>query len=174
LTSTPVLVTERLRLRRFELADAAFVIELVNEPAWLEFIGDKNVHSVDDAHRYLREGPLDMYSRFGFGLYLVERRSDGAPIGTCGLIKRDALDDVDIGFAFLARVAKLGFAREAAKAVVAHARSLGLRRLLAITTPHNHASQKVLARIGMQFDREITLPGSSQVLHLFVTELEVG
>jgi ribosomal-protein-alanine N-acetyltransferase len=172
LSNAPVLATERLNLRRFDLQDAPFVIELVNEPGWLRFIGDKGVRTVEDAHRYLRDGPLSMYSRFGFGLYLVERKSDGAPIGTCGLIKRDTLEHVDIGFAFLARVAKQGYAHEAARAVVAQAKSLRLARLLAITTPTNHASQKLLVKIGLRFDKEITMSGDAEMLHLFVAELE--
>jgi RimJ/RimL family protein N-acetyltransferase len=166
-----VLTTERLALRRFELDDAPFVIELVNEPGWLQNIGDKGVRTIEDAHRYLRTGPLESYSTNGFGMYLVERKADGAPIGMCGLVKRDALEHVDIGFAFLARAGRQGYAHEAATAVVSHAKSLGLPKLLAITTPTNRASQKVLSKVGLRFDREITLPAGTEVLHLFVAEL---
>ena len=166
-----VLTTERLALRRFELDDAPFVIELVNEPGWLQYIGDKGVHTIEDAHRYLRTGPLESYSKHGFGLYLVERKADGVPIGTCGLLKRDTLDHADIGFAFLARAARQGYAHEAATAVVGHARSLGLPKLLAITTPTNRASQNVLGKVGLRFDKEITMPAGTEVLHLFVVEL---
>ena len=166
-----VLTTERLALRRLALADAPFIIELVNEPGWLLHIGDKGVRTAEDAHRYLRTGPLESYAKNGFGLYLVERKSDGAPIGMCGLVKRDGLEHADIGFAFLARVAGQGYAHEAAAAVVAHAKSLGLPKLLAITTPMNRASQKVLSKVGLRFDREITMPASTEVLHLFVAEL---
>jgi RimJ/RimL family protein N-acetyltransferase len=165
------LATERLRLRRFELADAPFVMELVNEPGWLEFIGDKGVHSLDDAHRYLREGPLRMYALYGFGLYLVERNPDGTPIGMCGLVKRDALEHVDIGFAFLRRWTRQGFAQEAARAVLGHAKSLGLPRLLAITSPKNYASQKVLVNIGLRFEGEIKLAVDTETLHLFAAQL---
>jgi RimJ/RimL family protein N-acetyltransferase len=167
-----VLTTERLALRRLELDDAPFVIELVNEPGWLQHIGDKGVHSIEDAHRYLRTGPLESYAKNGFGLYLVERKMDGAPIGMCGLVKRDALEYADIGFAFLARVARQGYAHEAATAVVAHAKSLGLPKLLAITTPTNRPSQNVLRKVGLRFDREITMPAGTEVLHLFVADLK--
>lgn len=166
-----VLTTERLTLRRFELDDAPFVIELLNEPGWLQYIGDKGVRTIEDAHRYLRAGPLESYSKNGFGLYLVERKTDGAPIGVCGLVKRDALDHADIGFAFLARVARQGYAHEAATAVVRHAKSLGLPKLLAITTPTNRASQNVLNKVGLRFEKEITMPAGTEVLHLFVAEL---
>lgn len=166
-----VVTTERLALRRFELNDAPFVIELVNEPGWLQHIGDKGVRTIEDAHRYLRAGPLESYSKHGFGMYLVERKADAAPIGMCGLVKRDALEHVDIGFAFLARVGRQGYAHEAATAVVGLAKTLGLPKLLAITTPTNYASQNVLRKIGLRFDREITMPAGTEVLHLFVVEL---
>jgi RimJ/RimL family protein N-acetyltransferase len=170
--STPfVLSTERLILRRFVLDDAPFVIALLNEPGWLEYIGDKGVHTIEDAHRYLQAGPLKMYEQFGFGLYLVARKSDATPIGMCGLIKRDTLDHVDIGFALLASVAGQGFAYEAASAVVQLARSLRLPRLLAITTPTNRSSQKLLGKLGLQFEREIRMRPDAELLHLFAIEL---
>lgn len=169
-----VMRTERLGLRRLDLDDAPFILELVNEPDWLRFIGDKGVSSLEDAEHYLHAGPLDMYARFGFGLYLVERSADGMPIGMCGLIKRDTLECVDIGFAFLARHRGQGFALEAARATLAHAGDLGLKRLMAITTPDNAASQKLLAKLGMTFDGEIALTPDVERLHLFVTDLERG
>jgi RimJ/RimL family protein N-acetyltransferase len=94
-----VLQTDRLILRRYTLDDAEFIVRLVNDPSWLRFIGDKNVHNLDDARRYLREGPLDMYERYGFGMFRVEERDGGTPAGMCGLIKRDTLPDVDVGYA---------------------------------------------------------------------------
>jgi RimJ/RimL family protein N-acetyltransferase len=170
----PLPQTERLRLRRFVLEDADFILELVNEPGWLRFIGDKGVNSIADARRYLQNGPLDMYARLGFGLYLVERKADGIPIGMCGLIKRDALEHVDIGFAFLARHTGQGFALEAARATLEHARELGIERLVAITTHDNAASQRLLRKLGMAFDREITMPGDPETLRLFVMDLNRG
>ena len=112
------LQTERLRIRPFTEDDAAFILELVNDADWLRFIGDKNVRSLDDARRYLRDGPLAMLARYGHALGCVERRSDGQAIGMCGLLKRDSLDDVDLGFAFLPAARGQGYAREAAAAVV--------------------------------------------------------
>ena len=167
-----VIHTERLQLRRFELDDAEFVLELVNEPGWLRYIGDKDVHSLVDARRYLQSGPLDLYRRHGFGLYLVERRIDDTPIGMCGLIKRDELECVDIGFAFLSRYTGHGYALEAATATLAHAGRLGITRLMAITTPDNESSQRVLKKIGMRFDRELQIGSTS--LHAFVMDLHRG
>jgi ribosomal-protein-alanine N-acetyltransferase len=169
-----VIQTERLGLRRFDLDDAPFILDLVNEPDWLRFIGDKGVSSLGDAQRYLQAGPLEMYARLGFGLYLVERRADGLPIGMCGLVKRETLECVDIGFAFLARYRRQGFALEAAKATLAHARDLGLQRLMAITTRDNVASKKLLGKLGMTFDREIATALDAELLHLFTMDLNRG
>src|SRR5690606_38235364 len=102
-TALKVLETQRLVLRRLSAADAPFVLELLNDPAWLEHIGDRGVRTLDDARAYLAAGPVAMYAEHGFGLYLVEVREDGAPAGICGLVRRDFLDDVDLGFAFLPR-----------------------------------------------------------------------
>lgn len=157
-----VLETARLCLRRLTEDDAPFIFRLVNEPSWLRFIGDKGVRTLDDARRYLREGPLDMYARHGFGLYLVTtRKSDAVPLGMCGLIKRDELPDVDIGFAFVPESWGQGYAVEAANAVLAHAfTDFGLKRIVAITSLDNTASIRVLEKIGMRFERVIEVrPG---------------
>ena len=124
-----VLETERLALRRLTLDDAEFIFRLVNEPSWLRFIGDKNVRNLDDARNYLRTGPLDMYERFGFGMFLVERKHDGVAVGACGLLKRDTLPDPDIGYAFLPEYWGKGYALEAASAVLeyGHRRASGCR-----------------------------------------------
>ncbi len=105
--SSSVLETERLTLRRLTFDDDQFIFELLNDPAWIEFIGDKGVRTLADARDYIRNGPMAMYEREGFGLWLTQRKSDDAPIGMCGLIKRDTLQDVDIGFAFGARKGRL-------------------------------------------------------------------
>ena len=133
-----VLRSVRLVLREFEPGDAAFVLELVNEPPFREFIGDKGVRSLEGARAYLRDGPLASYARHGFGLWLVERRGGGEALGMCGLLKRDALPDPDIGFAFLERHWGRGYAFEAASAVLAHARdALRLPRVVAVTAVGN-------------------------------------
>ena len=156
-----VLETDRLVLRRFTLDDAEFIFRLVNDPSWLRFIGDKNVRNLDDARRYLREGPLDMYQRYGFGMYRVEERESGALAGMCGLIKRETLPDVDMGYAFLPEFRGNGYACEAAAAVLVHGnREFALQRIVAITTPSNDASIRVLEKAGMKFERLMELtPG---------------
>ena len=149
-----VLETERLVLRRLTLEDAEFIFRLVNEPAWLRYIGDKGVKTLDDAGNYIRTGPMAMYERFGFGLLMVESKEDGTPIGICGLLKRDTLDDVDIGFAFLPAFRAQGYARESAAATLAYARDvLNLGRVIAITAPDNQDSARLLETIGLRFER---------------------
>ena len=165
-----VLETDRLVLRRLSTDDGAFILELLNDPSWLRFIGDRGVRTIEDARNYILRGPMDMYARLGFGLYMTELKQGGAPIGICGLVKRDGLDDVDLGFAFLPRFREQGYAREAAAAVMEHAKkTLGLERIVAITTPENHRSVKLLETLGLRFERTVKLPGNSQALQLFAT-----
>jgi RimJ/RimL family protein N-acetyltransferase len=153
-----VLETQRLILRKLNLADAPFILRLVNEPSWLEFIGDKGVRNLDDARDYIRKGPMEMYERHGFGLYLTELKSERVPMGMCGLLKRDTLPDADIGFAFLPEFWGRGYAYEAAAAVLEHGRTaLALPRILAITTPTNDSSIRLLEKIGMSFERVLEL-----------------
>lgn len=166
-----ILETDRLALRQLSPDndnDAAFILELLNEPSWLRFIGDKNVHTLDDARNYIANGPAAMYARVGFGLYLTALKETGEPIGICGLIKRDGLEDVDIGFAFLPRHWSKGYAYEAAAATLAHGRdALGLKRIVAITSIDNHSSIKLLQKIGLQFEKTLTLPGDDEPLSFF-------
>lgn len=163
--------TERLTIRRFTLDDAAFIVRLLNDPDWLRFIGDKSVHSEDDARRYLTSGPLAMYERHGVGLCAVESNADGATIGMCGLIRRDGLDDVDLGYAFLPEARGQGFATEAASAVLDEGfNAHGIRRIVAITDPDNAASARVLESIGMRYERNVELPWTSDVLALWAIE----
>ena len=163
-----VLETPRLILRRLVLEDAPFVLELVNDPAWLQYIGDKHVHSLEDARSYIRKGPLDMYARLGFGLYMVTLKT-GIRIGLCGLIKRDGLEHVDLGFALHERYRGRGYAREAAAAVLEHGRrNLGLKCILAITAPDNQRSIRLLETIGFVYERNLTLPGQSMTSKLFM------
>jgi len=153
-----VLETNRLILRRLSTEDADFIFELVNEPSWLRFIGDKGVRSIPDARDYILKGPVESYERFGFGLYLVELKENGTPIGICGLIKRESLKDVDIGFAFLPKFWGNGYAYESASAVMAYGKSaLGLNRIVAVTTPDNHSSIKVLEKLGFRFEQMVRL-----------------
>ena len=149
-----VLATERLVLRRLVADDADFILELMNDPDWLRFIGDRGIRTADDARGYIATGPGGMYARLGFGLYAVELREDQTPIGICGLVERDWLEDVDLGFAFLPRFRGLGYAHEAAAATLEYARdTLRLDRVLAIVSPDNHDSVRLLTKLGLTFQR---------------------
>jgi RimJ/RimL family protein N-acetyltransferase len=163
-----VLETERLALRRLEPGDAEFILELLNDPSFLRFIGDKGVRNLDDARRYIANGPVASYERFGFGLYLTALKEGGVPIGICGLLKRDSLDDVDVGFAFLPRFWSKGYAFEAASAVMAYGRqSLGLKRIVAVVSPGNDASIRLLLKLGLKLERMVRLEGEGHDLQLF-------
>lgn len=157
-----ILDTERLVLRRIEAGDAAFYLELVNDPAWIRFIGDRGLHTLEDARAAILKGPVAMHDRLGFSLYLVELKDGALPIGICGLIKRDSLPDVDIGFAFLPEFGGMGYAYESAKAVMLHAeRVIGLKRIVAITKPGNASSIKLLEKIGLKFEKMVVMPGDT-------------
>jgi RimJ/RimL family protein N-acetyltransferase len=136
---------------------------LLNDPGWLQYIGDRKVRTLDDARAYLSNGPLAAQARQGFALWAVRRLGtppDGAPIGMCGLIRREGLDDVDIGYAFLPAARGQGYAREAAAAVLAYGLTvLGLQRIVAITSLDNAASGRVLEAIGMRLERRLRVPG---------------
>jgi RimJ/RimL family protein N-acetyltransferase len=154
-----------LVLRRLTLDDAPFMRRLVNEPSWLEFIGDRGVKTEEDAREYLRNGAIASYDRHGFGLWAVVLPGGESPIGICGLVKRDFLEDVDLGFAFLPEFWGKGFAREAAAAVLAHARSdFGLQRVVAITVPANRRSIALLEELGFKFEKTISHEDKAEVL----------
>jgi RimJ/RimL family protein N-acetyltransferase len=152
-----ILETERLRLRRLTLEDAEFVLELVNDPDWLRYIGDRGVRTLEDAREYLLRGPIATYALgAGLGLHAVELREDGVPIGICGLLERDWLEDVDLGFAMLPGFRARGYAFEAAAATLEYGRArLGLTRIVAIVSPENEASMRLLTRLGMRVERRL-------------------
>jgi [ribosomal protein S5]-alanine N-acetyltransferase len=155
--------TARLTLRPFTLDDAAFIALLLNDPGWLRHIGDRKVRTPDDARDYLTQGPIAHATKHGFALGAVERTSDGALIGMCGLIRRDGLDDVDLGYAFLPAHRGQGYAREAAAAWLACGfERFGLKRIVAITSVDNTASGKVLEAIGMRFEQRIRVAGHEE------------
>ena len=132
------------------------------------FIGDRGVRTLDDARDYIRKGPLDMYARLGFGLYVTERKADGAPIGICGLLKRESLEDADLGFANLPRFWGKGYAHEAASAVMSFGKSvLGLSRIVAVTSPGNDPSVRLLEKLGFRFERMVRLSEDSAEVQLF-------
>jgi RimJ/RimL family protein N-acetyltransferase len=162
------LETERLTIRELALDDAEFALTLTNEPSFLEFIGDRGVRTLEDARNYIATGPLASYARHGHGLMAVLLKDGGVPIGMCGVLKKDWLDAPDIGYAFLPQYWGRGYALEAAAAVLAHARTaLGLRRVVAVVTPHNVPSIRLLEKLGMRFERTVVDPKSGEQLALF-------
>ena len=164
----PVLETERLLLRRFTLDDAPFILELVNDPAWIEYIGDRNVHSLDEACAYMRRGAMDMYERVGFGMWVMELKATGEPVGTAGLIRREVLEDVDIGFAMLPQHRGQGLALEAARGVFEYATvTLGMDRLVAIVSASNQKSIRILEALGMRYEKTIRFPNDDEDVPLY-------
>lgn len=151
--------------------DADFIVGLLNEPSFLRYIGDRGVRNADDARRYIREGPVAGYERYGYGLLRVALRRDDTPVGMCGVLKRDTLPDPDLGFSFLPAWWSQGYALEAATAVMHHARSvLHLGRILAITTQDNEPSMRLLGKLGFRFERMVRLGDDATELRLFTSE----
>jgi len=166
-----ILETDRLILRHLTTDDADFILELLNEPSFIRYIGDKQVRTLEDAGAYVLNGPVKSYETYGFGLNLVELKSERKSIGICGLLKRDTLPEPDIGFAFLPDYWNQGYAFEAAAAVINHARaSLGVEKILAITSPDNEASAKLLGKIGLRFDRLVKLAEDAEEVKLFTSD----
>lgn len=165
------IATERLELRQFDENDAEFILRLVNEPTFLRYIGDRGVRSIADARRYIADGPVAGYARYGHGLLCVVRKADGVAVGMCGVLKRDALPEPDLGFSLFPEHWSQGYAFESASAVMIHARQvLGLGRILAITTADNQPSMRLLGKLGFRFDRTITTGEDPTELRLFVSE----
>jgi len=163
--------TARLRLRRLDTGDAAFMFELVNDRSWIDNIGERSVRTLNDARRYIEDTAIAMYERLGFGLYAVDLGETGETIGICGLVKREGLDDVDLGFAFLPRFWGAGYALEASGAVLAHAtEALGCRRIVAIVSPHNGRSIRLLGKLGFRFERMVALKPDAELLELHARE----
>ena len=167
-----ILATERLRLRTVTLDDAAFYHALVNDPAFIEHIGDRGIRTLEQARQSVLDGPVAMQVQRGHSLYVVELKDDATPIGMCGLIKREKLDGVDIGYAYLQPYWRQGYAYEAGMAVLAHAPALGLRRVLAITSPNNIASNVLLRKLGMRFERFMHLVPEDAGSNLYSVDIE--
>lgn len=167
-----VLDTERLSLRQLTTEDAAFVLELLNEPSFLKNIGDRGVRTTEDAVRYILQGPVASYERHGYGLWVVELKGERVTIGICGLVRRDVLPCADIGYAFLPRYWSRGYAYESAAAVLNYARDvLGLKRLLAVVNRDNTGSIKVLEKLGLKFERMVRLSADAPEIALFAADI---
>ena len=164
MTSPQTLQTERLTLRWFETGDEAILLAVWNDPAFLRNVGDRGIHTVEQASEALANGPLKLYAECGYGPYRVALADSDEPIGLCGLFKREFLDDPDIGFALLPDYCGKGFAYEAATAVLDRARhGLGLSRITAIVSPGNTTSIGLIEKLGLRFESMVTMPESDVV-----------
>lgn len=173
-----VLCTERLRLRRLDAdsrADAVFLVELLNQRSFIDNIADRGVRSPEEAARYIREGPIASYQRYGFGLWMIELTSDGTPIGLCGLLQRDYFEHPDIGYALLDRHNGHGYAFEAAAATLAWGWNVrGMTRIVASTAPDNRDSIRLLEKLGFRFERMLNLPAHGGESRYFVIDAPVA
>ncbi len=168
-----ILQTDRLTLSYLSFDDTEFIIELLNDPSFIRFIGDKGVRTAEDAHEYFRTGPMFSYEKFGYGLFRTALTDGDLPIGICGLLKRDYLPDPDIGFALLPAYWSQGYALEAAAAVIEWGRSTqGLRRILGTVDSDNHGSVSLLEKIGLSFERTIRVEGEDHDLSVYAVDFE--
>lgn len=168
-----ILRTERLIIRKLTFDDSLFIVQLLNSPGWLKYIGDRGVKTEEDAKLYLQNGPLLSYEKYGFGLYLVDLLEKGDPIGMCGILKRENLEHPDLGFSFLPKFMGKGYAYEAANAVIQFAgQRLEIKTLLAITLPENLNSIKLLEKVGMKYDGVVRSPDGKDILNLYKMELK--
>lgn len=165
-----ILETERLRLRKLLVDDAEFIFRLLNEPSFIQNIGDKGVRTIDDARLYILNGPMASYQKFGFGLWLVETKDSAEPVGICGLLKRDQLEDIDIGYALLPRFFGKGYAVESVSGVMDYAKTLGFSRVVAIVNADNQSSIRVLEKVGFEFEKMIGLSENAPELKLFASD----
>ena len=166
--------TSRLYLKPTNLEDADFLLELLNTPKWITYIGDRNVKSTEDATIYIENNILPQYSKMGYGNYTVILKESNTKIGSCGLYDRKGIDGLDIGFAFLPQYEKMGYAFESANALKTAAFTIfGISKLNAITTLQNSSSQQLLERLGLRFKEMINLPGDNEKLMLYTIEKPV-
>lgn len=163
--------TDRLSLSRLSYDDCEFIFELVNEPSFRRYIGDKGVRNLHDAGEYLKKGSIDHYQKHGFGLYRVSRKTDGCPLGICGLVKRDEFDCPDLGFAFMQAYWSNGYAYESSVAVLDYGwRDLGLKRIIAMADSENNSSTRLLNKLGFEFERMARMPGETVDVRLYALE----
>ena len=163
-----IIETNRLILRKFIIDDAGFVLELLNSPSWLKYIGDRNVKNLEDAKNYISDKLISSYIKNGFGLYEIILKKDNIPVGMCGLIKRDTLENIDLGFALSPVFTGNGYAFEAAFATLNYAKTvLKLERIIAITTTENKNSIKLLEKLKFVFEKMVHLSNEEEELMLF-------
>jgi RimJ/RimL family protein N-acetyltransferase len=153
-----IVETQRLILREITVEDAEFVLRLVSEPSFVSNIGDKGLRSIEDAERFILDGYWTNQERPGYGMFLAELKDRGIPIGCCGLLYRKVLDVTDIGFAFLPEYWNRGFAYEAAQAILEYGHStLGIAKIVGLTSADNLGSIKLLKKLGMKFEKNVKM-----------------
>jgi RimJ/RimL family protein N-acetyltransferase len=163
-----IIESERLFLRRLTLDDSEFILELLNTEGFIKYIGDRNVKTIGQANDYLLNGPLKSYETNGFGLSLVELKTDRTPVGMCGLLKRDYLDHPDIGFAFLPSYTGKGYAYEIVKEIIHHGLTkLHMENIFAIVLPENSSSIKLLEKLGFRYEKNFISPDTNEELRLY-------
>ena len=163
--------TERLELRWLTLDDTPMMFAVWNDPAFVRFVADRGIRSLEQARAAVEAGPLRLYAEYGYGPFRVRRRADGMDMGICGLFRRDGLEEPDIGFAILPDFCGMGYGFEASTAVLQHAReALGLPCVTAIVSPHNDASIGLLEKLGMRYERPIRMPGDDHDVRLYRIE----
>jgi ribosomal-protein-alanine N-acetyltransferase len=163
-----VIETGRLRLRHLALDDAPFMLKLLNDTSFLANIGDKGIRTLEEARQFLLDSHIASYARHGYGHYMVEIRDTDEAIGTCGLINRSFIGEIDIGFAYLPAYWSRGYATEAARAVMDHAqRILGIEGIVAVVSPHNRGSIRVLEKLGLQLAGPTRLAPDGEWIHLY-------
>ena len=168
-----ILETERTILREVTAADAPFILELLNQPSFIKYIGDRQVRTLEEAQSYIESRFVGSYRQFGYGMWTVELKANHTPIGICGFVKRDSLPDADVGFAFLESFEKKGYAFESAAAVMTYGSEvLNLARVLAITSQDNESSGRLLEKLGFKFERLIDVPHDPAKLKLFSAEAD--
>jgi ribosomal-protein-alanine N-acetyltransferase len=167
-----ILETHRLRLRRLSVDDAGFILRLLNEPSFIQNIGDRGVRAVEDARAYILNGPVASYEKHGFGLWMVETKESATHIGICGLLKREVLEDVDIGYALLPEFWSKGYALESASGVLSYAREkLGLNRIVAVVNPKNQSSIRLLEKLGFAFEKMVRLSADAPEIKLYAANV---
>ncbi len=168
MTYTIIIETHRLVLREATVDDAKFMHQILNDPDFIQFVGDRGIKTLDDARTDLENRVIKSYREHGFGFYITCLRGSMIPIGLCGLAKRDFLDDVDVGFAFLPEYRKAGYAYESAAAVIEYAKSrLGLNRIVAMVSPDNGRSIALLEKLGLSYDRPFRHPDDEKDIALY-------
>ena len=163
-----------MELRQLTENDGEFMLAMLNDPEFLRFVGDRQVRSVEQAVEYLRDGILRSYAEHGFGMYLCQRKRDGAAMGICGLVKRERLPDYDLGYGLLAPYVGHGYAKEAGQAIVAQARELRLPRVLGIVQPDNVVSIGLLETLGFRYQRSEPATIDDCELRILSLELQGG